>query len=104
MQWLHKISSMGQKAVVKIYKSNKLTVRLWLRKVTNSLHFLRQRGDTLLVNVVSKKIQLTATKEAFTGVDEDAMFGQSLKNRLQVLEMLLGSGAGDEYVINVGIS
>jgi hypothetical protein len=43
------------------------------------------------------------TKEAFVGVDYDAMGGETIKNWLSILEMLLGGGTSDEYIINIGV-
>ncbi len=51
--------------MVKVHKSNEapeLALRLRLWKFPNSLHFVWERGDTVLVNVVSKEIQTGHTK------------------------------------------
>ena len=58
----------------------------------------------MLVDVMTKEIKFSDTKEAFVGVDNNAMGGELFENSPQILEMLFWSGTGDEDVINVGIS
>ena len=55
----------------------------------------------MLVDVVSEKIQFCDTKEAFVGVDDDAMLVEAVENRSQVFEVLFGGVASDEDVVDV---
>ena len=84
---------MGQEPVVEVdqpHESAQLTMGLWLRKVTDSLNFLRKGGDPLAVDVMAEKIQLTTTEEALVGIDDNAMFSKSFKNQSQVFEVFSG--------------
>lgn len=55
----------------------------------------------MLVDVVSEEIQFSDAEEALVGVDNDAMCGETVENSSQVPEVLLGSGTGNEDIINV---
>ena len=44
------------------------------------LELSQVEGDTMLVNVMSKKIQSVNTKEALIRVDKDAMSSEALEN------------------------
>ena len=51
--------------VMKVHKSYKLMhllLRLGLKEISNSLNFLRERGDTLLINMMTDKIKFCDTK------------------------------------------
>ena len=83
MEGLHQVGAVREKSMVKVHESNKLTqlaLRLGSGKVTNGLDFLRQRSDTLLVDVMAEKIQFVGTKTALVRVDDNAMDGESFEN------------------------
>ncbi len=87
--------------MVKIHKSNEapeLVLRLRLWKFPNSVHFVWERGDTVLVNVVSKKFQ---TGHALVGFDNHTVGREAFKNSLQVLEVLIVGGVGNENIVYV---
>ena len=42
--------------------------------------FLWERGDAVLVDVVSEEIQVVYTEETLVGVDDHAMRGESFKH------------------------
>ena len=51
--------------VIKVHKSYKLTqlsLRLGLREILNSLNFLRERSDTLSIDVMTEKIEFCDTE------------------------------------------
>ena len=51
-----------------------------MRKVTEGLNFVRERGEAMTVNVMSMKVQLRNAEKALVGVDYDPMCLQVLKN------------------------
>ena len=46
----------------------------------DSLNFVRERGEAMTVNVMSKKVQLRNAEKTLVGVDYDPMCLQALKN------------------------
>ena len=62
---LHQGSTVRKKTVIKVHNSYKLTqlsLRLGLREISNSLNFLRERSDTLSIDVLTKKIEFCDTE------------------------------------------
>ena len=57
----------------------------------------------MVIDVVSKKVQLGGTEEALVGVDDNAVSGEAFENSSQIGKVLFGRGAGDEYIVDVCI-
>ena len=78
--------------MIEVHESNKLTqlsLRLQLREILNSLKILWERVENLSINVMTKKIEFYDTEEAFPGIDDNAVHGETIENSWQVLELLL---------------
>ena len=58
----------------------------------------------MLVNMMAEEVQLCNTEQALVGVDDDPMRGESGENCSQVIKVLFWGGAGNENVVNVGVS
>ena len=57
--------------VIKVHKSYKLmqlSLKLGLREILNSFNFLRERSDTLSINMMTKKIEFCDTEKALIGL------------------------------------
>ena len=50
---------------------------------------MKERGDTLSIDVMTKKIEFCDTKLALVGIDDNAMHGEMIKNTSQIQEVLL---------------
>ena len=69
--------------MVKVHKHSelpKLSPWLRLRDVADGLNFRGERGDTMSVNVMSKKFQVADTEETFVGVYDNSVWGEAFEN------------------------
>ena len=68
--------------MVEIDESNELAqlaLRLGLGEITNGLNFIKERGDSVLVNVMTKEVQFRNAKNTFVRVDDNPMSRETFK-------------------------
>ena len=70
----------------------------------DNLDLVLERGDTLAVDVMTKKIELCHPKEALVWVDYNAMLTKALKHKLDMLQVLFRGGTGNKEVIQIGVA
>ena len=61
------------------------------------------KGDTLSINVMTERIAFCDTKWALVEIDDNSMCGETIKNDLQIMEVLLWVGTSNEDIINVSV-
>jgi len=74
---------------------------LWLREVSYSLDLLGERGEAVVVDVMTEEVQLLHTEDALVGVDHNPMMREALEYRAYILEVLFQSSTGNQNVIDV---
>ena len=66
-------------------------MRCWFWKVADDLHLLLERADASTVDLVPQELERHSSKLALRRVDQYAVVAETLKDRSQVLLVLLGT-------------
>ena len=89
--------------MIEVHHANEplqLLLRLGLWEVADRLKFLRERGDSLVVDAMAEKVQLRHTKTALVWIYQDTICGESLEDSSQIMDR---GGVSDENIINVAV-
>ena len=74
-----------------------------LREVSYGLDFLGERGEAVLVDVMTEEVQLLYTEDALVGVDHNPVMREALEYHAYIPEVLFRSSTGNQDVINVRV-
>ena len=80
VEWLHEVGAVGKKAVVEVheaYEPADLTLGLRLGEITNGLDLFGKGRDAMAVDMMTEEVQLRDAEEAFIGIDDDSVRGES---------------------------
>ena len=75
-----------------------------MREVSDCLHLVREWADALAVDSVAQEVQLSDAKLALSRIDQDLMLVEAVEDKSQMMLVFLDTGAGNEQVIDVGIT
>ena len=92
MQRLHKLSTMGKKAVIEVHHTHELSqlsLRCRLRKVADNLHFVLEGGTAMLTDVMPKEGETGHSKLTLVWVDNHSMCAEAFKDESYMLEMFV---------------